>query len=666
MRKTPLIVTGALIAAATLLPVAQGIAADLSSPVTPPTTPGALPITAFSDIVADSAHQHLFISSGSGSTTLLVTDDDGNQVTTIPTAGAAGMTMAKGWLLVAESDGNDIAVVDPSSLSVVARYPVGAAICPQSISVVASRYVVFGYSCDRQWGGVGVIDEQALSAGPKFVSPYSQSGLSFLGYNPIVKAVPGTTRVIAASRGLSPANFALIDVAGTPTTVRSVSDLSNGCENVGDLAVSPDGTTFVPACGFPYDHDTFSTDDLSQVGSFPSKYYPDAAAFSANGKLFAAGTNISGLYLYSLTATGHSAAHAINVGPQNSVAARGLAFSSDAKKLFVIRDTYDIDGNYRWNYDLDVVLTESTTPKLVLRSVRSAGVGTPVVVIGQLTFADGSAQAGMSLTVSRTVNGVTTNLPAVTTNFANNQFEFIDTPTSAGRTTYSVHYAGDAIDTPKTASVVVNVAKVQPVMSVTSSVTNGIAHVTATLVGGSTNRTVTITATPSKGTPVVIASGPVDSLGQLTATYSQHTTTKFTASYTGDDRYLAGSAHFTASAKPSLPPLSPDPARTATIAIENTTPYAATVHFTDANFDRYFDVKGHGVDSPFAYPTCDPATSCEDWIGVSAPGTEYLILGDAGNLFSPGHSYLVQVAYEPTLAPEPYGPLLVVHVIDVS
>lgn len=666
MRKTPLIVSAALVAAAALLPVTQGIAADLSSPVTtPPTTAGDLPITAFSDIVADSAHQHLFISSGSGSTSLLVTDDAGNKVTTIPMAGAAGMTMARGWLLVAESDNNDIAVIDPSSLTVLTRVATGANTCPQNVTVAADRYVVFGYTCDGQWGGVGVIDGQSPSSPPKLITPYSQSTFAYFAYNPIVAAVPGTTHVIALARGLYPAGVGIIDVAETPSIVASDWALPNTCDNARDLTVSPSGTTFVAACGSPDEHDEFSTTDLSQVGSFTSSYGPDAAAFSSDGKFLAGGTEYSGLYLSALIAGGHSAVHTFNVGGYDSVAPHGLTFSSDAKSLFVVAETYG--QPYGTGYRLEVIPTQLTTPKLVLHSVQSAGIGTPVEVVGALTFADGSTQAGTQFTVTRAVDGVSTTLSSVTTGSADNQFSIIDAPTRAGRTTYTVHYAGDAVDKSKSASVVVNVTKVQPVMSITSNVAaGGVATVTATLVGGSTNRNVTITAAPSKGAPVVIASGPVDSLGHLTATYVQHTTTRFTAAFSGDDQYLSASVHVTASAKPSLPPVSPDPARTATIAIENTTPYAATVHFTDASFDRYFDVKGHGADSPFAYTTCDPATSCNDWIGEEAPGTEYLIIGDGGDLFSPGHSYLVQVAYEPTLAPEPYGPLLVVHVIEVS
>jgi hypothetical protein len=660
MRKTPLIVSAVLVAAAALLPVTQGIAADLSSPVAPPpTTPGELPITAFSDIVADSAHQHLFISSGSGSTTLLVTDNDGNQVTTIPMAGAAGMTMAKGWLLVAESDGNDIAVVDPSSLTVVTRVATGANTCPQDVTVAADRYVVFGYTCDHQWGGVGVIDDQSPSSPPKLITPYSLPTFSYFATDPLVRAIPGTTRVVVGGRNSEPAGFGILDVAGTPSVVKSVLELSNTCENLGDLAVSPDGKTFIPACGFPYEHDVFSTTDLSQVGSFASHYYGDAAAFSSHGKFFAAGTTYSGLYVYSVTAGGHSAAHAF--GPQDSVAPGGLAFSADEKTLFAVGEAYGWELPYR----LQVISTQSTTPKMVLHSVPSAGVGTDVQVVGELTFADGSQQNVTPLTVTRIVNGVTTTLPSVTTNLTENQFSFTDNPTTAGRTTYSVHYAGDAIDKSKTASIVVNVTKVQPVMSVTSNVINGIANVTATLVGGSTNRAVTITATPSKGTPVVIASGPVDSLGQLTATYSQHATTKFTASYTGDDQYLADSVHFTASAKSSLPPLSPDPARTATIAVENLTPYAASLQFTNSTgFDETFAVKSHGADKPFAYTTCDPEAACNDGIGLFVSGGYGT--GDGSAFFAAGHSYLVQVTYQPTLYPEPNGPHLTFHIIDVS
>lgn len=66
--------------------------------------------------------------------------------------------------------------------------------------------------------------------------------------------------------------------------------------------------------------------------------------------------------------------------------------------------------------------------------------------------------------------------------------------------------------------------------------------VTAQLTGGSTNRTVTLTAQPVGGTEVVLADRPVDSSGVLTATYTPKKTTTYRATYSGDALWAPASA----------------------------------------------------------------------------------------------------------------------------
>jgi hypothetical protein len=66
--------------------------------------------------------------------------------------------------------------------------------------------------------------------------------------------------------------------------------------------------------------------------------------------------------------------------------------------------------------------------------------------------------------------------------------------------------------------------------------------ITARLGTTHVNRVVTITATPSGGASVTLASGTVNANGNLVATYQPKTTTTYTATFAGDDWYLPATA----------------------------------------------------------------------------------------------------------------------------
>ena len=654
MRKTPLIVSAALIAAATLLPVAQGVAADLSSPVTaPPTTvPGQLATDSFGGIIVDSAHHHLFILGSIGSDALLVTDDAGNTVTNIPMADAADAVLSNGYLYVADEFGYDIAVIDTSTLEIVKRISTQPQGCPDSVTIVADRYLVYTTGC-RIWTNQKLVVVDLDSAnGPSVLALDTQF------VQPIVRAIPNSTRVVVVNKYGNSA--AVVDVGGTPSIVAFSPALSNDCFILEDVAVSPDGTSVLPACLFPAGTDAFSSDGLMPGDSYPTPGWSEAIAFSAEGNLLAVGT-LSSVELYTFGAAGNKVATPIDLGANNDINEGGLAFSADGKTLFAVTTNLMPVGPP--TYDLHVVSLRSTEPHMDLAAPPLATVGTPLEVEGNLLFADGSQRDGTQITVTRTVKGVTTTLPPLTTSLGDNIFSLVDTPTTVGRRTYTFVYGGDPLDRKKTASITVNVEKAHAALSITSHRgTSGTATVTATLVGGSANRTVTITATPSKGKTVVIASGPVDSLGHLTASYAQKTTTKFRVTYAGDDEYRSGWAQITASADISPTPPTPDPTRTATIAVENITSDNATVVFgNDGGFSKTQIVKARGVDESFDYSTCDPAVLCHDWIAVTTADG----MGDAdpGDFFAAGHSYLVQVAYQPSLYS---GPGITFNVIQVS
>ena len=179
-------------------------------------------------------------------------------------------------------------------------------------------------------------------------------------------------------------------------------------------------------------------------------------------------------------------------------------------------------------------LTAGTTP-------ASVQAGLPVVIGGRLASAT-AAVAGATVSVSR--SGCTQTAwtgSAVTA--ADDGWWVTDPAPSVGTCTYRATYAGGGGYAPSSAStsVLVSLRATELTLAVVRGTgsTKKLAYVTAHLGGWHTNRSVTITAQPTGGAEVTLASGAVDAAGNLTATYQPRTTTTYRARYAGDDWYAA-------------------------------------------------------------------------------------------------------------------------------
>jgi YVTN family beta-propeller protein len=640
-----LAIAGSLIAIAAVAPTAHGLASTLSNPSGPVDPNATLPITNFDALAVDSAHSQLFVSTGAATNSLLVLNDSGVVTNTLPLAGAKGLSRNGDNLFVAESGSADIAIVDTATLKVTYRISTGAGTCPESVTLVASRYLTYGQTCDRQWGSVGVID---ITAKTPTATPLPGNNLF---YNPIVRSVPNTTTAIVGDVGLSPASVSIVNVTGTPSVIKTDSQLPNGCENLQDLAVSPDGKTFVPACGWPYRHDAFSTADLSLVDSYPTGTYPSAAAFSSNGKTFAGGTGFSyanDLYVSSTVAGNHAAGLIENFGTPWATAPQGVAFSSDGTTVFAVTEAW-FGAVPNYTYALHALTIVKTPVTLYASTPVSWGVGTQLQIAGTVTFAD-HQQHSVQLQVSRRQNGVTTVLPPVTTTLGDNTFSFTDTPPLVGTASYTITYAGDVFNKYAALTAKVTTQKMKPVLSLTPQVfSGGSSTVTARLVGGGANRDVTITAKPAGGKSVVVATGPVDSLGALAASYHLTASTTFTATYPGDAQYTSATTTTVASPQ-TVTPVAPVPTAPATVAVENTTPDSVSLELSNSSFDQTVVLAPNAVGSPISYPS-----STGDGLVLKVLSGNDAGFGNEGSYFAAGHSYLVRIVYQPAPVPQPSG-----------
>lgn len=291
---------------------------------------------------------------------------------------------------------------------------------------------------------------------------------------------------------------------------------------------------------------------------------------------------------------------------------------------------------------------------LVLSVPPAMGVGVPTQFEGRITFADG-LQHAVPLQVARSFNGTTTALPSVTTEFSENAFTFADTNNTTGTASYTVNYAGSAFGAAGSVTDKVLVSRVRPALSISRQVSaGGAAIVTATLVGGIKNRTVTITAKPSNGPSTVVTKGVVDHFGKLSGPYHLTAQTTFTATYTGDGQYLPGTVTITASQHTVSPPLPTPPSPRATVAIDNFTTDTISVELAHAPFDQTFVIKPGNVTPGIDYPTIIPGTFGNEGILVTPVGPDGGV-ADGGLFFAAGHSYLVRVTYQPSVEVSPTG-----------
>jgi hypothetical protein len=481
-------------------------------------------LTGFRDIIVDEAHDHVFVSQGNA--TLIVTDLQGVPLTTIEDLhGAAGMTLSPdgATLYVALSSGDAIAAVDTGTLE-VATYPTGTASCPSDVAVTVGL-VWFGGGCSSRQA-VGALDPTDGSVS----ATSARLQVPLLRTNP---HLPG--QVFAVERGISPTTLYTYTAQGgdSPSLTLRTSRWNTG-ENTRDLAITPDGSKVIQASGYPYQHNAFSTNDLSSAGSYGSSNYPNAVAVRDDGMVAAgiSGTYNPDVYVYRTGSTKLLRSYEFG-GSANELLPGALAFG--ATDLYAVTgDLYD-QTNFRLR-----VIHPVGLPSLTLKTDKSTYIdGDTAHVTAELvtdapnqTVSIYSDVAGeRSLLVTGPVDAVTHELAA----------DLVVTEP----TTFLVEYAGDEYVSSATATRSVAVNGRATTLSLTSdksTYTYGqTAHLTATLASESPNQQVSIFAT-ADGDRTLVAEGSADSDGSFTVDHEVTDTTTFTAEYAGDQTYAPASA----------------------------------------------------------------------------------------------------------------------------
>lgn len=426
VRTRPLLLAAALLAG-TVVPPAAPAAAE--------TDPVPLGMSRLGRIVVDEVQSRIFLSPGPGGSGVRVTDLGGQPVATVD-----GLPDANGMALTA--DGRSLWVAVPSTglvrlstatLAVEQTISLPTGHCAGDVAVSGSR-LVYGHSCTTYlgsggYGGVGVVD--------------AATGASYGGvttgptYEPVVATGPAG-QVYAADAALSPTDLHLLDVTG-PSPVL-VAARTSVCSNLRDLSASPDGSQVVTACGSPYEHTAYSAAKLEVLTRYPTGAYPVAGAWSADGRVFAAGTDSTYGTDVSVHAAGDATASWVrDFGSSTTIVQpRGLALSADGSGAWAVT------RNSAGGLDLRVLgaPSPSATSMTLGSDPPSFFVGESTDVGGWLSWGDVGI-GGVPLTVTRAATGAApVELPGVTT-MANGGFTFRDSPAEAGDYTYTVTWAGD-------------------------------------------------------------------------------------------------------------------------------------------------------------------------------------------------------------------------------
>ncbi|HTR91559.1 MAG TPA: hypothetical protein VMI73_07450 [Trebonia sp.] len=361
-------------------------------------------------------------------------------------------------------------------------------------------------------------------------------------------ADPQDTGVLAAVSFDSPAEAATYDTTTDPATpLAAQGDLGTGgnaCTYLGEVAVVPGGQRFAAGCDGPASVQEYSTADIAT----------GVAAYNANGggtsQAIAVAVDTDGtfavanrtsVYVYKADGTllnsfaitaGNKTDEAYGLEWVDTAGGSGLAAVSQsvATKAYMVQ-----------------IFSKAKLlrPTVKLSATAKTSFGKPVKLTGTSLLPGGGADTA-KVTITRSGPGGTVSLPAVTPSSAG-AFTATDTPTAVGSYTYT------ATSGATSATAKATVVKDTPALTlIPASCTVGyksVVHLTATLGATHGNRTVTIYAQVNGGKKKVIATGKVNSKGQLSVAWTALQSSTFSVTFAGDADDAAVTASATASVR---------------------------------------------------------------------------------------------------------------------
>lgn len=317
-----------------LLVVAAGLAVPTGAAAASSDAGTLLDLASFTAIVADPAHGREFITGGPNTNTVLVADEAGRIVTTLPNmSGASGMTLSpdSGTLYVALARDQGIAAVDTTTLDVT-LLPTGEGTCPYQVAVAAGL-LWFDSNCDAP-DSTGTLNALDPTTGDVYPRLYTN------GVTQLVTSPTQRPDLMFTGQGEQLVRLRVTGLPQPSATMVAVRDVG---DRVDDLALNADATRVLVAGGQSAFAQVFGVDRLDEVDAYPADKIPNAVALRPDGAV-AVGTSDydddnTDVYVYAPGQTVVSARHDFGADPNNedlpvSVDAAGVAFGAD--KLYVV------------------------------------------------------------------------------------------------------------------------------------------------------------------------------------------------------------------------------------------------------------------------------------------------------------------------------------------
>jgi hypothetical protein len=256
--------------------------------------PGFVPNYRFGDVLVDEARSRIYITGGTGTSDLVITDLDGGNVRTIANVapGAAGMALSPDGtkLYIAASDQDWLRIVDTTTFALSGQFAGktdGTMSCPRDVAFAAGQLWV-SWGCDNAPAGIGRVDLQTGAFQLNAIDSIDER----ISTAPLLATTPSQPNmVIAGETGTNPALVVRFEATSTALYQQAIRRTDGG--SVRQLAITPDGSQVIIPSGSPYYHPAWRTSDLVEVHRYPTATYPNSVAIRDDGLVIA---GINGAY----------------------------------------------------------------------------------------------------------------------------------------------------------------------------------------------------------------------------------------------------------------------------------------------------------------------------------------------------------------------------------
>ena len=289
-------------------------------------------------LAVDPSYQHVFVSGGPGTSSIVVLNYSGTIVKTITGEGGASqmaVDTATHTLYVALHDQTAISEINTQTLTESKRFSTAPYPDPSSLAIAGGKLWFTCFQNDGE-GCHGVVSAD-LDGSNMAVAPAPVASYFFA--TALTAGGPGNKYLAVGDSYQEPPDVDVYDVSGaTPTLVSHIHNPDGGSAEVRDMTFDPSGANLLLACGAPYYVESLATSTLLSSAEYPTGPYPISVAVTADGNYVAGGINTNSgpdVFVYPVGST--TPVRTWQVGDDNLAGLdHSLAFSPDASKLFAV------------------------------------------------------------------------------------------------------------------------------------------------------------------------------------------------------------------------------------------------------------------------------------------------------------------------------------------